>query len=215
MNYKKIHDSIIHRARTRRLDETEYSEQHHVLPKCEGGLQSGETVQLRHREHRLVHRLRYKFTKVFGNNAAYNWMSCGEAGAVKNQKEAAKLSHSIAKNRDPVAYSERQRKYAKLAGSKCRDQKLGFHSMSEDDMTNARNKGNATVVSNKLGMFSDSYREKHKETLYKNVNTPSGAFNSMQDAARFYNVCSSTVTYRTGSDSEQFKEWYIIERTTK
>jgi hypothetical protein len=56
MNYQRIHDAIIDRARNRIL--TGYVEKHHVIPRCLGGLDEIENlVELTAREHFIVHKL--------------------------------------------------------------------------------------------------------------------------------------------------------------
>jgi hypothetical protein len=56
MDYKKIHDAIIERAKTRTL--IDYKERHHIIPKCMGGDNSAENlVELTAREHFLIHKL--------------------------------------------------------------------------------------------------------------------------------------------------------------
>jgi hypothetical protein len=54
MNYQRIHDAIIDRARNRTL--TGYVEKHHVIPRCIDA-SSKETVKLTAREHFIVHKL--------------------------------------------------------------------------------------------------------------------------------------------------------------
>lgn len=57
MNYKKIHDYIIERARNRK-PLTGYTEKHHIIPKCMGGSDDKENlVELTAREHFIVHKL--------------------------------------------------------------------------------------------------------------------------------------------------------------
>jgi len=60
-------------------------------------------------------------------------------------------------------------------------------------------------------MFSDSYRIQHKKFLNKCVHTPDGIFDSMTEAAEYYKVCRSTITYRVKSKSEKLKEWRLIK----
>jgi hypothetical protein len=56
MNYQRIHDQIIDRARTRKL--TGYKERHHIIPRCMGGDNSAENlVDLTAREHFIIHKL--------------------------------------------------------------------------------------------------------------------------------------------------------------
>jgi hypothetical protein len=56
MNYQKIHDAIIERAKTRQLEG--YKERHHIIPRCMGGTNNHENlVELTAREHYIVHKL--------------------------------------------------------------------------------------------------------------------------------------------------------------
>ena len=56
MNYKKIHDQIIDRAKDRILEG--YKERHHIIPRCMGGNDSKENlVYLTAREHFIAHML--------------------------------------------------------------------------------------------------------------------------------------------------------------
>jgi hypothetical protein len=56
MNYQRIHDAIIDRARNRMLQG--YRERHHIIPKCIGGTNIlNNLVELTAREHFIIHRL--------------------------------------------------------------------------------------------------------------------------------------------------------------
>ena len=56
MNYQRIHDAIIDRARNRTLQG--YRERHHVIPRCMGGTNDNDNlVELTAREHFIVHKL--------------------------------------------------------------------------------------------------------------------------------------------------------------
>lgn len=59
MDYQRIYDQIIERAKNRILEE--YSEKHHIIPVCLGGSNKKENkVSLTAREHFLVHWLLYR-----------------------------------------------------------------------------------------------------------------------------------------------------------
>ena len=59
MNYQRIHDAIIDRARNRTLQG--YLERHHVIPRCLGGTDDLDNlVELTAREHFIVHKLLVK-----------------------------------------------------------------------------------------------------------------------------------------------------------
>jgi hypothetical protein len=56
MNYQKIHDQIIERAKTRILNS--YKERHHIIPRCLGGSNNKDNlVDLTAREHFIIHLL--------------------------------------------------------------------------------------------------------------------------------------------------------------
>jgi len=204
MNYKLIHDKIICRAKNRKIDF--YTEKHHIIPKCEGGDVNGECVKLTIKEHRLIHLLRYKFTGILENLYAANMMKYSDRERLFSV--ASKLSHKKRKEKNPEKYFLDQRICGKIGGIKCRDEKIGFHNLSEEEKNKAREKGRETLVKNKLGMFSDEYREKHKKKLMKKIKTPDNTFDSMKEAAIYYQVSPGTITYRVNSDN--FKNWYFI-----
>lgn len=65
MNYSRIYDRLIERARTRTLVNV-YSERHHVVPRCEGGTDdAANLVELTPEEHYVAHQL---LTKMYPNS---------------------------------------------------------------------------------------------------------------------------------------------------
>ncbi len=56
MDWRKIHDQLIDKAKKRTLDV--YTESHHIIPKCLGGTDSSDNlVNLTPREHFIIHKL--------------------------------------------------------------------------------------------------------------------------------------------------------------
>lgn len=214
MNYQHIHDVLIRRAQERSPIEGIYYEKHHIIPVCEGGAEDGETVLLTFKEHRIIHLLRWKITNNMGNKVAYNLMTNidSEIRRKENAKYAANLSHILFKERDPIAYTERQRLAGKSGGQKAVDLKLGFHGLSEEVLTEARNRGRMTLITNKLGMFSDEFREQQKLIQHKKVHTPDGIFNSMMEAAEHYGIVCGTLTYRVNNSRDRWSQWYYINK---
>lgn len=215
MDYQKIHDRIIDRARQRKISIEQYVERHHIIPRCEGGLDAGETVLLTRKEHRLIHLLRFKFTGIFGNLIAHNLMANTTETIKKFRHIFAKIGanayHNKYKNQFPEIYREHQKNAGISGGKKCKERSVGFFGLSEKEKREARDKGRKTIVDNKLGMFSDEYREKHKLLMHRKVKTPAGVFDSMTEAADFYGIAPSTVTYRV--KSENFSDWnYLAEK---
>lgn len=77
MNYKRIYDDLIERARSRKLDC--YVENHHVIPKC---IQlNNDTVALTPEEHYLAHLL---LIKIYTGNKSLIWAAMNMTGTNKN-----------------------------------------------------------------------------------------------------------------------------------
>lgn len=73
MNYQKIHDQIIERAKVRNLTDRKkiYFETHHIIPRCLGGTDdSCNKVNLLAREHFLIHWLLHR---IYPDNAKLSW----------------------------------------------------------------------------------------------------------------------------------------------
>lgn len=65
MDYQRIYDTLIERGKNRMLNE--YTEKHHILPKCLGGTDDDSNlVELTPEEHYLCHQL---LVKIHPNNA--------------------------------------------------------------------------------------------------------------------------------------------------
>lgn len=197
MNYELIHDTIISRARGRSKNENTYYERHHILPRCEGGLDDGDTVLLTVKEHGLIHLLRYKMTKHKGNLGAYNLQRRFKENVFQrkdNARFAAKRSHVVSRERNLAGYFEMQRGKGKKGGESARNKNKGFFALSEQEKKNGRDKGRKTTVCNKLGMFSDEYRKKHAVSMQKVVICNGITYGSCTEAAEKNGVTRATIS---------------------
>ena len=69
MNYQKVYDRIIGRAKTRKLEG--YKEKHHIVPKClGGGNEKGNLVELLPEEHYICHLLLHR---MYPTNKKLEW----------------------------------------------------------------------------------------------------------------------------------------------
>jgi hypothetical protein len=86
MNYQRIHDAIIDRARTRTLQG--YREKHHVIPRCMGGSDApSNLIELTAREHFIVHKLLVQiYPDVYKLVYAY-WMMSRNVSNSKYERE--------------------------------------------------------------------------------------------------------------------------------
>ena len=86
MNYKNIYKNLIERAKNRMLDDNEYVERHHIVPKCLGGNNSkNNIVKLYPKEHYIAHLLLYRIHPNHQGLAYSFWMMCN--GNRKNKRE--------------------------------------------------------------------------------------------------------------------------------
>jgi len=177
LNYQRIHDQIIERAKSRQLSG--YKERHHIIPKCLGGDNvENNLVYLTAREHFIIHKL---LCKIYPTHkgiqlalwAMVNWQSS------KNQRNYTISSREFERiklnaidaireyqlNRDPttrVLSTETKEKISKaLTGKK----KSKMHC---ENMSNSL-KGRKVWNAGKTGVQSHSTetREKMRKSRLK------------------------------------------------
>ena len=93
MNYAKIYDSLITRAKSRQVDINQYYERHHIVPKCCNGKDiKSNIVLLTGREHYIAHLLLWK---MFPSNNkllfAFRMMSHANNNGLRTYKYNARL----------------------------------------------------------------------------------------------------------------------------
>lgn len=100
MNYQKIHDAIINRARYRPVPSG-YTERHHIKPRCMGGTDDADNlVYLTPEEHYIIHLL---LTKIYPNDIKLSY-----AAIKMTVKPKTKIC-----NRNNKLYGWLKRKHAK------------------------------------------------------------------------------------------------------
>ncbi len=120
MNYQRIYDQIIDRARTRKLEG--YKEKHHIIPKCLGGSNRKENlVELTAREHFICHRL---LNQIHPGNKSLifaSWMMSNLESEQRSFKVSArtyeqlKKEHSIAKSQILIGTTRPQKVKDKIS----------------------------------------------------------------------------------------------------
>lgn len=99
MNYTRIYDNLVNSRRNRVVQEGEYYETHHIVPRSMGGDNSASNlIKLTAREHYVAHRLLYHIHKNSKMAAAWLFMCNGvHGGRIKytgRQYAAAREAHS-------------------------------------------------------------------------------------------------------------------------
>ena len=218
MNYQRIHDLIIERARNRFFESAIYLEKHHVIPKCEGGSHEGETVSLTHKEHRVVHLLRWKITGNPKHKFAYNMMLKG----VDARRDNARLAASLVKKRGGIGSKEwianNPEKVFKNAskggkiGGKVTGSKFWW-SNGELNVRSSECPGNGWVrsmlMSDKKEKQVKNFLQKHNKSRTLIIKTPDGIF-TYKKACEFYNLPKYKIESRVKSKKQNWCEWMIV-----
>lgn len=102
MNYIRIYEQLI----KSRLQENEYTERHHIIPKCMGGGDVESNIAtLSARKHLIAHKL---LCKIYPENAKlkialFFMLSCNRYGRARNSKEYATVRGKVSLQRKQSA----------------------------------------------------------------------------------------------------------------
>jgi len=169
MNYFRIYDNIINRAKTRTM--LGYSENHHIVPKCMGGTDcKTNLVRLTPEEHYLAHQL---LVKMYPENRKLVYaaliMCQSKEGVIRNNKLYGWIRKAVSKSRKNIPKSGEHKQ-------KLRDANLG-KKLSEETREKMRNK----IVSQEardniskaiLGKKKPERTQEHKDNLGKALKKP-------------------------------------------
>jgi hypothetical protein len=158
MNYEKIYDCIIKRAKTRKLEG--YVEKHHIIPKCMGGSNEKQNiVELTAREHFLCHLLLCEIYPNIGKLVHAIWMMSNNRS--KNHKKDYTISSRL--------YERLRIEHSKIMSEKLMGSnnpmfgKIGYFTVD--------NKGSKNPMFGKLGEENPNFGKKypeHSERMKKN-----------------------------------------------
>lgn len=153
MNYQRIYNQIIDRAKTRKLEG--YKEKHHIIPKCMGGGNEKENlVELTAREHFICHWL---LSRIYPENAKIIyafWAMC-------NQKNAKQKQRHISSSR---AYQEAKKVFSELHSKTRR----GYnHSTTAREKMSIAGKGKPKSVIHRenIKKYAQKRTGEHKEKI--------------------------------------------------
>lgn len=95
MNYRKIYENLINRSKNRVLED--YTEKHHIVPKCMGGSDEQENlVNLTPEEHYVAHQL---LVKIYPDNDSLIYAACMMVPNRPNNKLYGWLRRKLSKTR--------------------------------------------------------------------------------------------------------------------
>jgi len=229
MNYEKIYNQIIERAKSRNLDG--YSEKHHVIPKCMNGTNNSDNiVKLTAREHFLSHWLLHE---MYPNNTDLRysfWSMCRSSDNQKRYRPSSRIyeyaKHQMLEVWQKFKPSESQitsikkrltgtKWYHKLDGTNLRtfpnDERIEL-----DGWLSGRFNGNGMSTNANNGKQKKYEGKKMPITSNKRCSIDGVKFESAKEAADFFNINECTMRdrllnrFRSEKFKERYKNWYYI-----
>jgi hypothetical protein len=198
MNYQRIHDVIIDRARNRML--LGYYERHHVIPRCLGGTNDKENlVDLTAREHFIVHKL---LCKIYPNEDklffAYRMMA-----VMKNSKDNKREYYISSREFEEIRLLANEK-----IGNAARGRKLPTRSREIIEKQKTTKKLNGyqhseetkRKISKRLSgrIFSDSHKENLSKMLTGNPNVTGKASTPEKEMIRRQKIKDSWIIRKGG-----------------
>ncbi len=181
MNYQRIYNSIVDRARSRHIDG--YVERHHIKPRCINGKNdSSNIVALTAREHFLCHWLLTRMHPTNSKLAYAFWGMCNRRN--DNQARVRPSSRSYEEAREMVAKAQSQRVVTEETKRKISESMRGKTSpKSEQFIDRLLENGKATRF--RKGQISSRRGIKlSAETIEKRSNSRKGYITSDETKAK-------------------------------
>jgi hypothetical protein len=229
MDYKKIHDKIIERAKTRKLEG--YVEKHHIIPKCMNGTnEPNNLVKLTAREHFLIHWLLHEMYPDNTDLKYAFWSMCRNSGNQKRYKPSSRIyeyaKHQMLEVWVKFTPSDNQINSVKesLLGTKWYHKPDGRNLRVFPDDPRISDEGwlpgrfGGKSISDKANKDKEKKYEGKKlpPTSNKRCSIDGVEFESAKAAADFLNINEFSIRWilqgrgRSQKHKEKYKNWYYI-----
>jgi len=237
MNYEKIYNQIVERAKNRVLDC--YTESHHIIPRCMGGGDEKENlVNLTAREHFICHRLLVQIHPSNNKLKFALWAMCNMKSKRQSRyTPSSRIYESIKieviqlisdKKKGVKLSEEHKRKTSETLKGRKRPQEVidkivktkkengGWkHSDETKNKIRSNNGMKRQEVRNKLKgrEISDETRKKLSDvSVHKRACIIDGVwYESIREASNQLDIKWDMVSDRIKSKSEKFKNWNYAE----
>lgn len=230
MDYKKIHDSIIDRAKNRKLEG--YVETHHIIPKCMNGTnEPNNLVDLAAREHFLIHWLLHEMYPENSDLRYAFWSMCRNSNNQQRYKPSSRV-YEYAKHKMLEIWVKFKPSDKQIIATK--ESVTGTKWYHKPDGTNLRAFPNDPKIVEEgwlPGRFggksiSDN-ANKVKQKKYEGKKLPSTSnkrcsidgveFESAKAAADFHNMNEFSIRWilqgrgKSQKHKEKYKNWFYID----
>lgn len=229
MDYKKIHDNLIERAKNRKLEG--YVEKHHIIPKCMNGTNKpNNLVDLTAREHFLIHWLLHEMYPENSDLRYAFWSMCRNSDNQQRYKPSSRV-YEYAKHKMLEIWQKFKPSESQINAS--REKIKGSKWYHKPDGTNLRafpndpkiveggwlkGRFNGSNISNKANTDKLKKYEGKKlpSTSNKRCSIDGVEFESAKAAADFLNMNEFSVRWilqgrgRSEKHKEKYKNWFYI-----
>ena len=237
MNYEKIYNQIINRAKNRILEC--YTEKHHIIPRCMGGSDEKENlVNLTTREHFICHRLlvqihpsnnKLKFalwamcnmkskrqSRYTPSSRIYESIKIEVIKLISEKKKGVKLSEEHKRKTSETLKGRKRPQEVIDKMVKTRKENGGWkHSDETKNKIRSNNGMKRKEVRDKLKgrKISDETRKKLSDvSIHKRACIIDGVwYESIREASNQLGIKWDMVSDRIKSKSEKFKNWNYAE----
>ena len=224
MNYQRIYDLLIEKARNRVPSVDAYYELHHILPKClNGSNDSNNLIKLTPEEHYLAHQLLVKIhpenkslvkaanmmtTGKYRSNQLYGWLKRKHSESMSGEG-----NHFYGRTHTPEELEKmRNGNLGKTRSDETREKISAYRTGKKWDESSK-----AKLSDKRKGCKGSPHSEESKSKIslsrlisariYRiSIQTPDGTFASIRETADHYGIDPATVVYRC-------KHWEDWNRT--
>ena len=226
MDYQKIYNSLIGRAKDRTPFPGFSYERHHIIPRCLGGDNSKENIAiLTPEEHYVAHQLLVKIypdnrklikaanimtTGKHRNNKLYGWLKRRHSESMRGENNSFYGKTHTPESLEKMRLGNLGKVRTQEAKDKISASKLG-RPRSEEYKKSLSKK--------RKGCYTPPHSEESKKKISQSrlqsskvhrikIQTPDGIFDTIKSAAEFYNVDPGTISNRC----RKLDGWHRMDR---
>lgn len=207
MNYEKIYNQLIERARQRTFVDG-YTEIHHIIPKSEGGTDEKDNlVELTGREHFVAHKLLWMDNPTnFSRAATYHMMSNHRGIKWGATYESARKVF-VGENH-PLRQSDIREKQLEAVMGKPKSEE---HRKKISEALKGKPKSKESIEKMKANLGDRSGKNNSNYGKGRPLMGDGVEYVNAQQASEILGCTKQNIGYRCKSDSQKWKDWYYLD----
>jgi hypothetical protein len=226
MNYQKHYDTLIHRAKNRLLNE--YTDSHHILPRCMGGTDDvNNIVELTPEEHYVAHQLLVKIypniSKLvmaarymcYGNekngkrknNKLYGWLKRKHAEVMREINTGRKQSQETIEKRNKSNTGKKRTEETKKKMSDSQSGRIGKPHTEETKKKISKNQSESFKNGRIPGMLGKHHTEEHRQKMSEMFKGRDGTPSTQKGVPKSKETKQKMSESKLGKKREGFIPW--------